>query len=134
MSENLDLATALLARWERGDYDIPEAFHPEIEFTRTGGGAEVLGYGTRSRGIEGLRRAMSAWTDEWEDVRVKAESLTEVGERVVVRVRHRAVGRGSGVAADHVDGWVFSIRDGRIVRWDAYWDPDEALRAAEMHD
>ena len=130
----MEVVRALLTRWERGDFDTSEAFDPQIEFTRTGGGADVLGYITKSRGIDGLWAAMGAWTDEWSDVSVEAESYIEVGERVLALVRHRAVGKRSGAPMDHVDAWVFSIGDGRILRWDAYWDPDEAKRTLGLED
>ena len=132
--ENVDVIRALLARWESGDYDTVEAFDPQVEFTRTGGGSDVLGYVTESRGIDGLRGALGAWTEEWSDVRMEAERYIEVGERVLVLARHRAVGKRSGVPMNHVDAWVFSIRDGRIVRWDAYWDPAEAKRALGLEE
>jgi ketosteroid isomerase-like protein len=132
--ENVDLVRALLARWERGDYDTAEAIDPEVEFTRTGGGSDVLGYLTKSHGIEGLWGALGAWTEERSDVRVQAESFIEVGEQVLVLARHRAVGKRSGVPMNRLDAWVFSIGDGRIVRRDACWNPDEAKRALGLKE
>jgi ketosteroid isomerase-like protein len=131
VSANLDLVRSIFADWERGS-DITEAFDPKVEFTRTGGGSDVLGYPTESRGIDGLWAALGAWTDEWSDVQAEAESFVEVEKRVLVLVRHRGVGKRSGVKMDHVDGWVFSISEGRIVRWDAYWNPDDAKRAVGL--
>jgi ketosteroid isomerase-like protein len=127
--ENVEIVRGLLARWERGDYDTVETFDPQVEFTRTGGGSDVLGYTTKSHGIEGLWAALVAWTDEWTDMSVHAEGFTEVGARVLVLARQRAVGRRSGVPMSNLDAWVFSFRGGRIVRWDAYWNPAEARRA-----
>jgi ketosteroid isomerase-like protein len=49
-------------------------------------------------------------------------------------MRHSAVGKSSGARLDHLDAWVFSLRDGRIVRWDAYWDPVEARRALGLQE
>jgi ketosteroid isomerase-like protein len=132
--ENVEMVQALLERWQRGDHDTAEAFDPQVEFTRTGGGSEVLGYTTKSHGIEGLWAALVAWTEEWSDLRMEAERFTEVGERVLVLVRHHAVGKRSGVPMNHVDAWVFSIGDGCIVRWDAYWDPAEAKRALGLEE
>jgi ketosteroid isomerase-like protein len=126
--ENVEIVRSLLARWERGNYDT-EAFDPEVEFTRTGGGSDVLGYTTEARGIDGLWSAMRAWTDEWTDTRMEAESFLDAGDRVLALVRHHAVGRRSGARLSNLDGWVFSLRDRRIVRWDAYWEPAEARRA-----
>src|ERR1700694_6232046 len=95
--ENVEIVRGLLARWERGETTTTaEAFGPQVEFTRTGGGSDVLGYATKSRGIVGLWAALGAWTDEWTDVSVQAEGFTEVGARVLVLARQRAVGRRSG--------------------------------------
>lgn len=122
-----------MARWERGDYDT-EVLDPQVEFTRTGGGSDVLGYETEARGIDGLWSAMRAWMDEWTDVRVEAESFLDVGERVLVLVRHHAIGRRSGAPLSNLDAWVFLLRDGRIVRWDAYWEPAVARRALGLEE
>jgi ketosteroid isomerase-like protein len=127
--ENVEIVRGLLARWERGDYDTVEMFDPQVEFTRTGGGSDVLGYTTKSHGIEGLWAALGAWGDEWTDWSVQAEGFTEVDARVLVLARQRAIGRRSGVPMTNLDAWVFSLRGGRIVRWDAYWNPAEARRA-----
>ena len=132
--ENVEIVRELLARWERGDYDTIEAFDPQVEFTRTGGGSDVLGYTTESRGIDGLWAALEAWMDEWTDMSVQAEGFTEVGARVLVLARQRAVGRQSGVPMSNLDAWVFSLRGGRIVRWDAYWNPAEARRALGIEE
>ena len=62
--ENVEIIRGLLARWERGETTTTvEAFDPQVEFTRTGGGSDVLGYTTKSHGIEGLWAALGAWTD-----------------------------------------------------------------------
>jgi ketosteroid isomerase-like protein len=132
--ENVEIVRGLLARWERGDYDTVEAFDPQVEFTRTGGGSDVLGYTANSHGIEGLWAALGAWGDEWTDWSVQAEGFTEVGARVLVLARQRAVGRRSGVPMSDLDAWVFSFRGGRIVRWDAYWKPAEARRALGIEE
>jgi ketosteroid isomerase-like protein len=132
--ENVEIVRGLLARWERGDYDTVETFDPQVEFTRTGGGSDVLGYTTKSHGIEGLWAALGAWGDEWTDWSVEAEGFTEVGARVLVLARQRAVGRRSGVPMSNLDAWVFSFRGGRIVRWDAYWNPAEARRALGIEE
>ena len=76
--ENVEVVRGLLARWERGDYDTVGMFDPEVEFTRTGGGSDVLGYTTKSHGIEGLWAAIVSWAEEWSDMSVEAERFIEV--------------------------------------------------------
>ena len=67
----------------------------------------MLGYATKSHGIEGLWAAIVAWAQEWSDHRVHAERFIEVGERVLVLVlvRQSAVGKRSGVPMNNVDAW-----------------------------
>ena len=133
--ENVEIVRELLTRWERGDYTTTiEAFDPQVEFTRTGAGSDVLGYPTQSRGIDGLWASLRAWTDEWTDVGVQAEGFTEVGPRVLVLARQYGIGRHSRVPMSNLDAWVFSFRGRRIVRWDAYWNPAEARRALGLEE
>ena len=60
-----------------------------------------------------------------------SREFIEVGERVLVLARHRGVGRRER-RADRATRCVgrSTLRDGRIVRWDAYCDRAEALEAA----
>ena len=128
--ENVEIVRRCFQAFEEDGFDAAaDAFDPQVEFTRTGGGSDVLGYTTESRGIDGLRAALGAWTGEWTDVRVQPERFVEAGEQVLVLARHRGIGRRSGVPLDHLDAWVFSFHEGRISRWDAYWDPAEPMRS-----
>jgi ketosteroid isomerase-like protein len=40
-------------------------------------------------------------------------------------------GAGSGLEIDDVFGWLFDVRDGKMARFHAYTEVDEALQAAE---
>jgi ketosteroid isomerase-like protein len=123
--ENVEIIRGLLARWERGETTTTVGAFTHRSSSH--GPAVVLTFSA-------TRRNRMAWTDEWTDVSVRAEDFTEVGARVLVLARQRAVGRHSGVPMSNLDAWVFSFRGGRIVRWDAYWNPAEARRALGIEE
>jgi ketosteroid isomerase-like protein len=57
------------------------------------------------------------------------EEFADMGDRVVVTVRFRARGRGSGTPVDARLYDVFTLRDGKIVRMDQFAERAEALEA-----
>jgi ketosteroid isomerase-like protein len=71
---------------------------------------------------------MEAW-DEFRNEILSAESID--GEHVIVDVRQRGTGRGSGVAVDREVSMLFEIRDGRAVRFHLYSTHERALLAAQ---
>jgi ketosteroid isomerase-like protein len=81
-------------------------------------------------GIDELRAASLDWTEAWEDNRVRAERFIEIGNRVLVLSRRTARGRRSGMPLDQALADIFTLRDGKIVRWEVYWDRHEGMRAA----
>ncbi len=61
------------------------------------------------------------------------EEYIDVGDdRVFTWVRYTGRGRESGVPADWHLAIIFTIRDGKLVRGEEYFDRDEALEAAGL--
>jgi ketosteroid isomerase-like protein len=85
-------------------------------------------------GHDAVRASLARWTSEWDDYELTPEEFADMGDRVVVTVRFRARGRGSGVEVDARLYDVFTLRDGRIVRMDQFADRSEALQAAAARD
>ena len=64
---------------------------------------------------------------------VKAEQLIAApGDRVVVGVHQRGVGAQSGVEVEIRIGQVWTVRDGKAVRWQIYPDLGTAAAEAEL--
>jgi ketosteroid isomerase-like protein len=133
--ENVDLTRRLYASWERGDFSPqPDLFDPDVEFFRQGGDLDAAGLVGEWRGADETGEAMRDWMHSWDKLRIKGERFHDLGDRVLVLDRHIGVGKRSGVSLDHQMGHVVTLCEGRIVRWEGYWDPSDALRAAGLSE
>jgi ketosteroid isomerase-like protein len=86
------------------------------------------------RGREGVAEAMRVWTGTWDDWRVELEEIVDAGDRVVLIARESGRGKGSGIEIDQRVYGVFTLRDGKIVRWKGFIDRDQALEAAGLRE
>jgi hypothetical protein len=128
MSANLDLVRSILADWERGDWSSARWAHPDIEYVMVDEPGSAIHRG-RAAMAEAWRTFLSAWVEyriEPEEVRTLDE------ERVLAHVK--AYGRGKTSGVELSEGTrgrgganLFYIRDGMVVRLDAYFDWDHAL-------
>ena len=91
----------------------------------------VFNPGTYS-GLEGLRQMLADMDDVWKELRPEAHEFLDAGDRVVVTGRLVAVGKGSGAKVESDFAGVWTVRDGRIARWDICADRAEALRAVGL--
>ena len=78
--------------------------------------------------IKGSRRYWGAWND----YSVDAEELIEAGPSVVVILRERGRGKGSGAPFEQSHPQLWTFRDGRIVRWESFQTRAAALEAAGL--
>jgi ketosteroid isomerase-like protein len=86
------------------------------------------------RGTEGLRQMLADMDDVWENLHPEPFEFVDSGDRVVVVGRMVGKGRGSGVEVGREFAGVWTIRDGRIVRWDICSDRAEALEAVGLSE
>jgi ketosteroid isomerase-like protein len=70
----------------------------------------------------------------WDDYSVDAEELVEAGPSVVVMLRERGRGKGSGVPFDQSHPQLWTFRGNRIIRWESFQTRAAALAAAGLSD
>ena len=130
MSENLDTVRRWYAAINAADVDALLAECDEgIEYVNPPDAADP---GTRV-GHDGLREALEALLESFEEYRNEVIELTPVGDdRVLAIERSTGRGRGSGVPFDSVHGHLFMCRGGRVVRFAWFRTPEEARRAAAL--
>ena len=103
--------------------------HREFECVWYGLGSE-----RRYAGLDGLRDFMLDWTAPWMTYRVETEETIDLGERVLLLNHDRGRREGGTNEVRGRLGAVWTIRDGRIVRLDAYLTRAEALKAVGLSE
>jgi ketosteroid isomerase-like protein len=82
-------------------------------------------------GFDRLRQATAEWTGTFEEWHIEARELIEVGpDQVIAIVRDRARPKGSNAEIDNEFAHLWTLRDGLIIRFEAFTDRAEALEAA----
>jgi ketosteroid isomerase-like protein len=122
---NADIVRSLYARWASRE-NPDELYHPDIEWSMPHPGGQVKG---RDQVVAFLRSFMGSWAAHEIDI----EELRELGDgRVLVLSTERARGRTSGIETVAHPAALWTLRDGKIVRFEAFGDRDEALRLAGL--
>lgn len=70
----------------------------------------------------------------WERVVIEGESLLAAGESVVVGVRQRATGKGSGVPVELRYFQVWTFDGDRVARFESIQERSDALEAAGLRE
>ena len=125
--ENIEIVRRIYAAWA-GDH-VPgpaELLDPDVEYVNPEGAIEP---GTR-RGLEAFTKATQKLYEAWEYWRAEPESLTAVGEQVVAVVRYAARGRGSGVEVEGRESALWTLRDGKVIRYQWFHGENDAAEAA----
>ena len=95
---------------------------------------EVHDHDTPDQGVyqgrAGVERWLRDWGDAWAEWSFEPEEFIDAGDTVIVVIRMRAKGMGSGVELDRQDALVYRFRDDKILRTDYYNSKEQALEAA----
>ena len=85
------------------------------------------------RGMDGVANFIDALEEDFDEFRYVGEEFAETGEdKIVVSGRIMARGRASKMPLASEFGHVWSLRDGKVLRVDAFLDRASAERAAGM--
>jgi ketosteroid isomerase-like protein len=121
--ENVERVRESLDAYRRGDYVVASTWlAPDVVWE--------VGQELPARGPAAVRRLWERWDDEWEDLETVAEEFVDAGDKVVVALRYRGRGRGSGVEVSDRSFEVHTFRDGECVHKVDFATRAEALEAA----
>jgi ketosteroid isomerase-like protein len=128
--ENVEIVERLTDAYNRGDVKaFVELITLDFElFPWISGTVDSDSY----RGREGLEAWFVDLGNTWAEIRVVAEEIRDLGDRILWLGRILGVGRGGGVPVDAPNGVLIDVRDGKISRIRTYPDHGEALRAAGL--
>jgi ketosteroid isomerase-like protein len=136
--ENVEQLRRAGEAFNRGDIEGALAIidpPPEFEFVPAGvfiapGIGDVHGV---QHGPEELRRGLEFW-DQFDEPRFDVHELIDAGDQVVAWATLRGRGKQSGAEVGW-DVWaVWTVREGRFVRWETFPDRHAALEAAGLEE
>jgi ketosteroid isomerase-like protein len=106
-------------------------FDPEIEMHEDPRFPEAGVY----RGRDAVESYFEEFRQSFAEFIYEVEDFIDLGgERVLVLLRLRTRGKGSGAVVEAQPGWIYTIRNGKAVKIEAYLNRDEALAAAGLAD
>jgi ketosteroid isomerase-like protein len=87
-------------------------------------------------GHEGVRQYMAKLSEVFDDYRMVAEEFIDVGEnQVLVFAREGGRGKGSGLEVQtNPTAHLYTLRGGKAVRMQSYWERSDALEAAGLSE
>ena len=87
-----------------------------------------------ARGREEMRQLFGEFEAAWAEHKTEPEEFRALdGERVLVLSVERFKGR-DGMAIDAPGAAIVTVRAGKIVEWQAFWDRQGALKAAGLEE
>jgi ketosteroid isomerase-like protein len=119
---NLEIVREMLADYIRGNYEaaVP-AFAQDVE---------VVTSLERFHGHSGVVEEAQRWEEMWLDYRFDVKDLIAAGDKVVLLYYQVGKSKESGVEVEERAGWVYTLREGKIVRVEMFQDLETALLAA----
>jgi uncharacterized protein len=114
----------------RIDFD---SLDPEIEWR---GPPEFPDLAEPRYGHEGVRQYMAKLSEVFDDYRMVAEEFIDAGDdQVLVFSREGGSGKGSGAPVQtHPTAHLWTIRNGKAVRMQSFWERSDALAAVGLSE
>src|SRR4051812_43279911 len=108
--EYVEIVRQAIARYSRTGEPQEDLFDPEIqvwESPELPGDLAGTGYGNLVRVNDTLLESFEEWS-------IEPERFFDLGERVLVFVQLRALGKGSGVPVDGQMTYLLTVRNGKV--------------------
>jgi ketosteroid isomerase-like protein len=108
---------------------VPQFFDPEVLVRQTRG---ILGTAGDFHGYQGIAESARELLQAFAGLDFVPEEIQATGDQVATVVLARGIGRQSGAPFERRGSHLFTLRDGRVVRWEVFEDPADAFRAAGL--
>ena len=127
--ENVEAVRGVYERWAEGDFRASvDLFDPHVLLVMR---PEFPDAGTYL-GVEGIARYTRGFLEPWTRITIEAEEIADAGDSLVVAVRQRGVGSGSGAETEFRYFHVWSFRGGKVIRLETFRTRAEAREAAGL--
>jgi ketosteroid isomerase-like protein len=130
--ENVEIVRGLLDAFARRDHESAFALYdPEIEFDATEVRETIPDLAGVYHGHDGVRTYWRRWLSAWSELTFEIDDVIDAGDSVVALISNQhQKGRLSGIDTSMPRyAIVFTFRDGKVVRWKNYLDPERAFAA-----
>lgn len=108
----------------RGDLsEVRALLHPKIEWEEGPGAPE----GGIHQGREAFENFLRTWLESFQDFRIEPEQIIEDENRLIAVVHQSGTGRASGIQVEARIAHVWTVREGRAVRWQSFGSREDAL-------
>jgi ketosteroid isomerase-like protein len=118
-----------LEAWQRGGVIDMSFLDPDVIYEDANLPDHV---GEAYRGHEGIVRAAERWIEPFEWLVIELEQIVDAGDRLVSIHRGRSKARHTGIEFEEPVAYLWTLRDGKVVHFRSFRDPDEALEAAGL--
>ena len=81
------------------------------------------------RGHDGICASWRRWLDQWDEYTFEVADLEDHGERVFAVFHEQARGQSSGANVSATNHIVLTFRDGKIARYQEFYDEQQARAA-----
>jgi ketosteroid isomerase-like protein len=127
--ENVELAVQVMDALSRRDVSRLMAFaDPEVEWRSF----FAIGEGGVYRGHDGTQRYLRDLDDAFEIGRADVDDGLAIGDIAVLVGRLHYRGKASGVETETPAGWMLKFRDGKLLCFRAFREPEQALEAVGL--
>jgi ketosteroid isomerase-like protein len=109
---------------------IPQIADPEIEWVEAPNRIDRRTY----RGHEGVRQAMQHWLEDFDEYSYEPREIIDCGDDVLVVAHEEGRGAASGATVAAESYQLFTIRDGKVLRFRGFADQASALKAAGLRE
>ncbi len=127
--EKVAIVRRIYEEWGRGNFRAgTELFEPHTLLVLRPDFLDAGAY----LGLDGIGRYMRAFLGAWEDLVIEAIEFIDAGDSIVVGVRQRGTGRGSGAPIEQTYFQLWTFRGGTVLRIENILRRGEALEAAGL--
>ena len=128
--DNVEIVRRYVETWNAGNMEgVRELYDPQAVMVVARDWPEPGPFVGRDAVMEQLNQARAAFESDWAEF---VSDLVVVGDRVIVRMDWHGVGRGPQSDMEWTN--VFTIRDGRIIKAEYFWDHAEAIEAVGLRE
>jgi ketosteroid isomerase-like protein len=133
--EDVEIVRSLFEAFNRGDIGAGAKLMDEgVVFDVRGMELENEDFARVYFGPEAVGDFWREWLPAWTDMKVEIRWIRGVGERVMVWLHQRQVGRASGLPVEFSVAWDILFRDGKVVRMAFFRDERKALEALGLSE